>query len=110
MSEYKHEEGTWILTSPSGKEYLGLSPMLALREEQSARIPADVALNRIYAAIAPTLEDKAELDAHMMEVESFAIAFAFYEGRQNGGTKYLVDGMRKAVRASALKLMGLSDE
>lgn len=70
----------------------------------------DASRLRMADMVAPTLEDKAELDAHMMEVESFAIAFAFYEGRQNGGTKYLVDGMRKAVRASALKLMGLSDE
>lgn len=109
MSEYQPEPGTWRLISPSGAEHIGDSPMRALAVEVNARVPAEVALKRIYAAIAPTLEDKAELDAHMFAVEAYAQAVA---GEQSSGLvpAGVVDARRAGVRSSALKLMGLQDE
>lgn len=43
-------EGTWVLTAPNGREYIAESPMGCWRAEQHERIPAKVALARIYVA------------------------------------------------------------
>lgn len=103
MSEYKPETGQWRLISPSGAEHIGDSPLHAVQAESRTRIPADVALSRIYAAIAPTLEDKAELDAHMALVDQALGAVA---ARCPGQALVL----REDIEKSAKKLMGLSDE
>lgn len=48
------EIGTWVLVSPSGKEYTGFSPIECLKAESAERIPAEVALGRIARGL---LED-----------------------------------------------------
>lgn len=108
MSEYQPEPGTWRLISPSGVEHIGDSPLHAVQAESRSRIPADVALNRIYAAIAPTLEDKAELDAHMKLVCNHAVEMANCDIGLTSNYEE-VNKTFAAVRASALALMGLSE-
>lgn len=49
--DYKPEAGQWRLTSPSGNSYFADSPIKCLQAEQHDRIPADVAMARIWAAV-----------------------------------------------------------
>lgn len=108
MSEYQPEPGTWRLISPSGIEYEADSPMRCVRAWTNANVPATVQLQRIRAMCAPTLEDKAELDAHLMCVKEYAEAMAAWKFTTFVPDS-VVDARLVAVRASALALMGLSE-
>jgi len=46
----KPQSGTWKLTAPDGRTWEGDSPLKACGAEQRERVPAQVALQRIYAA------------------------------------------------------------
>lgn len=109
MSEYQPEPGTWRLISPSGAEYEADSPMRCVRAWTNANVPATVQLQRIRAMCASSLEDKAELDAHMATVIRYADAVA---GAQSSGLvpDGLVAQRFEDVRKSALALMGLQDD
>ena len=58
--DYKSEAGLWRLTTPSGNNYYADTPMKCLQNEQHDRIPAHVAMARIWAAVE---EDADELAA-----------------------------------------------
>lgn len=49
--EYKVQEGTWTLIAPDGRKWTGGSPLRAIGAESRERIPAEVRLKRIFAAI-----------------------------------------------------------
>lgn len=61
--------GTWTLTSPDGKTWQADSPLKCVSAEQRARIPADVALARIYAASAEPAQQDA-VDAALTEEQA----------------------------------------
>lgn len=54
----KPQQGTWTLTAPDGRTWQADSPIACVRNEQRERVPAEVALQRIKAAVA---EDLCEL-------------------------------------------------
>lgn len=62
--DYKVQPGTWELRAPDGTSWHESSPMKCLRAEQRDRIPASVAMARIFAAVdeetAPTAQPQAE--------------------------------------------------
>ena len=47
----KPEKGLWMLMSPSGKTYVGDSPIDCIRLEIDSRVPPQVALGRIARAM-----------------------------------------------------------
>lgn len=49
--QYRPIEGTWELRSPDGTSWHESSPIACLRAEQRDRIPAQVALARIYESL-----------------------------------------------------------
>jgi hypothetical protein len=52
MKQPQAEPDMWTLIAPDGRTFSGASPILALREEQRARIPDKLALERIQEMIA----------------------------------------------------------
>lgn len=99
--EYTPEPGTWRLIAPSGVEYTGTSPMHALQAEQRARMPADVAMGRVMAALAPSIEDAQDLADHM------ALISRYGEECEKGKVSSL---LFREIEKSARRLMGLTYE
>lgn len=50
----KPMQGTWTLTAPDGRTWQAESPLRVVAMESRERVPAEVALARINAAIAET--------------------------------------------------------
>ncbi len=46
----KPQVGTWTLTAPDGRTWQGDSPLKTCGAEQRERVPAEVALQRVFAA------------------------------------------------------------
>ena len=74
--DYKSEAGLWRLTSPSGTNYYADSPMKCLQAEQHDRIPASVAMARIWAAVDEGDAELAEERAAWRELVTRAAADA----------------------------------
>lgn len=51
MDTPKPQNGTWILTAPDGTQFKAESPLKCCRKEQETRVPAQVALDRLFAAM-----------------------------------------------------------
>jgi len=51
MKTDKVQEGTWTLMSPHGKTYRAASPIMCCREEQAARVPKEVAAERLITSL-----------------------------------------------------------
>ena len=102
-NEYTPEPGMWRLISPSGVVHIGDSPMHALQAEQGSRIPADVAMGRVMAALAPSIEDAQDLAEHMALVRR-----AIRASHSGWSGESMTDAMA-AVEASAKQLMGISE-
>jgi hypothetical protein len=45
---YAAQEGTWTLTAPDGRKWQADSPLRVVSLEQRQRVPAEVALHRIF--------------------------------------------------------------
>lgn len=52
----KPQVGTWALTAPDGRTYTGDSPLRCVGLEQRERVPPEVALERIFTALAENHE------------------------------------------------------
>jgi hypothetical protein len=52
MDTPKPMPGIWQLRRPDGRYYMGESPIACLRMEQAERVPAQVAVQRVVAALA----------------------------------------------------------
>jgi hypothetical protein len=50
----KPMQGTWTLTAPDGRTWQAESPLRVVAMESRERVPAKVALERIYAAVDET--------------------------------------------------------
>lgn len=55
---YEPQEGVWMLTAPDGRQWTGASGLLAAAAEQRERIPPAVQLERIFAELEPTEDEK----------------------------------------------------
>lgn len=55
---YEPQEGTWTLTAPDGRQWTGASGLKAAAAEQRERIPPAVQLERIFAELEPTEDEK----------------------------------------------------
>jgi len=53
-NRYPVEKGRWTLTSPSGKTWQDISPLMCLRNEANDRIPLEVQFQRIKEGLEPT--------------------------------------------------------
>lgn len=51
METPKPQAGTWTLTAPDGRTWEASSPLHCASREQAERIPAKVAIDRIFAAL-----------------------------------------------------------
>ncbi len=60
METPKPQQGTWTLTAPDGRTWQASSPLQCCGLESRERVPAEVALQRIKNACAPTPD---EIDA-----------------------------------------------
>lgn len=70
--DYKPQIGTWTLTAPDGRTWKADSPLQCCGAESRERIPADVALQRIYAACDESEQEDAARDAALENVRLFA--------------------------------------
>lgn len=59
----KPMHGIWTLTAPDGRQWTALTPLACAAAESRERIPATVALARIYAAADEPTELETELIA-----------------------------------------------
>lgn len=57
METPKPMAGTWTLTAPDGRTWQADSPLRVVALEQRERVPADVAVARIFDAIELELND-----------------------------------------------------
>ena len=51
METKKPMQGTWTLIAPDGRRYEADSPIACCSKEQRERVPAEVALDRLCAAM-----------------------------------------------------------
>lgn len=51
METPKPQAGTWTLTAPDGRTWEASSPLHCASREQAERVPAKVAIDRIFAAL-----------------------------------------------------------
>jgi hypothetical protein len=58
METPKTMNGTWTLTAPDGRTWQAETPMQCVSLEQRERVPAEVALSRIFEATYPDLTDE----------------------------------------------------
>ena len=66
METLKAQEGTWTLTAPDGRTWQSDSPLGCVRAEQRERVPDEVALARIWAAV-----DESDFTERHVQLGSF---------------------------------------
>lgn len=64
METPKPQAGTWTLTAPDGRTWEASSPLHCASREQAERIPAKVALDRIFAALLDDSNDAKDAERY----------------------------------------------
>lgn len=93
----KAEAGTWTLISPSGKQWQASNPIRCAAAEQRERVPPEVAMERIIAAIVEG--DRDELEADRVRFQSWATSQGLQLRRDDHDDGYFYRGTREAWQA-----------
>lgn len=97
--------GTWTLTAPNGRTWEASSPLHCASREQAERVPAKVALDRIFAALLDDSNDASQATQSAEREQRLQVGDYFTHDRTGtrfvcrSVTKHDYDGKKSVVRA-----------
>jgi hypothetical protein len=100
LSTPKAQTGTWTLTAPDGRQWVGASPLKAAAVELRERVPINVAIERINDALEMTDEER--LDA-MVDDFAFAMKEKLHRKAEQGRSGWDNPANAAVIRAAMLE-------